>query len=97
MNWEQDVGMKAVWKHYSDQELLEITQAVLKRYDTPESLQFLTPFIIQAGGLEENIEYINIIKGLKMKKEEIDIILQQAISLMSPIRVEKLKEMKILE
>ena len=96
MNWEQDVGMKALWKHYSDQELLEITQAALKRYDTPESLQFLTPFIVQAGGLEENIEYIQIVKGLKMKKEEIEVILQQITSLMSPIRVQKLKQMKIL-
>lgn len=96
MSWEQDVGMKALWKHFSDEELLKIVQEALKRYDTPEAWKFMCPFFIQSGGLEDNIEFIMIVKGQPSPPEEKESLLQLVKNLLPPLRLEKLKQMKIL-
>ena len=96
MAWEQDIGLKTLWKHYTDEEIMKRAQEALKKYDTLEAMQFMCPYMIQAGALEDNIEFFTIMKEMPGTKEEKTAILEGLGKLLPPARWEKLKQMKVV-
>ena len=97
MAWEQDIGLKTLWKHYSEEEIMKRAQEALKSMiQWKRCSSCACPYMVQAGALEDNIEFFTIMKGMPGTKEEKTALLEGVGKLLPPARWEKLKQLKVV-
>ena len=51
MAWEQDIGLKTLWKHYSEEEIMKRAQEALKSMIQWKRCSCACPYMVQAGAL----------------------------------------------